>query len=168
VTKAKAEAACPGCGFAAGRQACQDLFNDAALRVRALAWTGSLATWRLMHDVYAIQHVEDRCTGYGQFVMHLGGVCVALEHNGAERSYRQLQKFSERDEWKAKPFPPPDLPAARGAFTASSLAKFDEPMLLMDGVDRWARSAWVAYEPMHSTAREWVSRAHEQAQAQSQ
>jgi hypothetical protein len=79
VTKAKAEAACPGCGFAAGRQACQDLFNDAALRVRALAWTGSLATWRLMHDVYAIQHVEDRCTGYGQFVMHLGGVCV---HSG--------------------------------------------------------------------------------------
>ena len=47
---------CPCCGHPGGRKACQDLFDDVALRVRALAWTGSLTTWRLMHDVYSIQH----------------------------------------------------------------------------------------------------------------
>src|SRR5690606_33595967 len=56
-----APAPCPGCGLAAGRAACQDTFNDVALRVRALAWTDSLKTWRLMHDVYNIQHPDEHC-----------------------------------------------------------------------------------------------------------
>ncbi len=43
---------CPGCGYPGGRKACQAIFDDVTLRVRALAWTGSLSTWRLMHDVY--------------------------------------------------------------------------------------------------------------------
>ena len=53
---------CP-CGLAAGRAACQELMDDIALRVRALAWTGSMTTWRLMHDVYSIQHEEEYCGG---------------------------------------------------------------------------------------------------------
>ena len=75
---------CPGCGFAGGREACQNLFNDIALRVRAIAWTDSMKTWRLMHDVYDIQHEEDFCGRYKGLVVHLGGVCWALEHGGAQ------------------------------------------------------------------------------------
>lgn len=149
--------ACPGCGHPGGRKACQDVFNDVALRVRALAWTGSLTTWRLMHDVYAIQHEEEFCGRWRGLVMHLGGVCWAIEHDGSERGYRALQKLVERDLWKTEPYPPPPgIPKDRGAFTAASLKDLDQPVLLINGVDRWARSAWVAYEGLQPLARQWV------------
>jgi hypothetical protein len=118
------------------------LFNDVALRVRALAWTGSLPTWRLMHDVYCIQHEEEYCGRWRGLIMHLGGVCWALEHNGSERGYRALQKLVERDHMAGMPYPPPPgIPKSRGEYTAASLKELDQPELLTDGVDRWARSA---------------------------
>ena len=151
---------CPGCGFAGGRQACQDLFNDVALRVRALAWTDSLKTWRLMHDVYDIQHEEEFCGRYRGLVMHLGGVCWALEHGGAEAGYRALQKLTERDLWKEQPYPPnPGIPRERGGVTIASLRDAQDPERLVNGVDRWARSAWTAYAPLHPIARQWVQQA---------
>lgn len=153
-------APCPLCGFELGRKTCQDLFNDVALRVRALAWTDSMKTWRLMHDVYDIQHEEEFCGRYRGLVMHLGGVCWALEHDGAERGYRALQKFIEREPWKDQPYPPPPgIPTARGAITIASLRDFDSPPLLINGVDRWARSAWAAYTPLHRVARDWIKQA---------
>jgi len=151
---------CPGCGSPGGRQACQDLFNDVALRVRALAWTGSLPTWRLMHDVYCIQHEEEYCGRWRGLIMHLGGVCWALEHNGSERGYRALQKLIERDHMAGMPYPPPPgIPKSRGEFTAASLKELDQPELLTDGVDRWARSAWMAYAQLQPLAREWIKQA---------
>lgn len=151
---------CPGCGLPAGRQACQDLFNDVALRVRALAWTGSMKTWRLMHDVYDIQHEEEFCGRYKGLVMHLGGVCWALEHSGSEKGYRALQKLIEHQSWDHLPYPPaPGIPAERGQITVASLKDLDQPDVLTSGVDRWARSAWVAYAPLQPLAREWVQQA---------
>jgi hypothetical protein len=154
-----AEDRCPGCGLAAGRNACQELFDDVSLRVRALAWTDSLKTWRLMHDVYAIQHEADFCGRYKGLVMHLGGVCWAIEHGGHERGYRALQQLVERREWTEPYPPPPGIPAARGVVTIASLAEFTEPALLVAGVDRWARAAWVAYAPLQPLARDWVQQA---------
>jgi hypothetical protein len=154
-----AEDRCPGCGLAAGRNACQELFDDVSLRVRALAWTDSLKTWRLMHDVYAIQHEADFCGRYKGLVMHLGGVCWAIEHGGHERGYRALQQLVERREWTEPYPPPPGIPAARGVVTIASLAELTEPALLVAGVDRWARAAWVAYAPLQPLARDWVQQA---------
>ena len=151
---------CPGCGFHAGRGACQDIFNDVSLRVRALAWTDSLKTWRLMHDVYDIQHEEEFCGQYKGLVMHLGVVCWAIEHGGAERGYRALQKLVEATPWRDQPYPPaPGIPVNRGAITVASLASLTEPQLLVAGVDRWARAVWVAYAPLQPIAREWVQQA---------
>ncbi len=151
---------CPGCGFTGGRRACQDLFNDVALRVRALAWTDSLKTWRLMHDVYDIQHEEEFCGRYRGLVMHLGGVCWALEHGGNETGYRALQKLIERDLWQSDPYPPsPGIPRERGTITIASLRDADDPERLVNGVDRWARSAWTAYAPLQPLARHWVQQA---------
>ena len=151
---------CPACGLAGSREACQELFDDVALRVRALAWTDSLKTWRLMHDVYDVQHEEDFCGRYRGLVMHLGGICWALEHGGAERGYRALQKLIESDPWKDQPYPPPPgIPASRGAITVGSLMSLTEPPLLIAGVDRWARAVWVAYGPLQPLAREWVQQA---------
>jgi hypothetical protein len=152
--------ACPGCGFSGGRTACQDLFNDIALRVRALAWTDSMKTWRLMHDVYDIQHEEDFCGRYKGLAMHLGGVCWALEHDGSERGYRALQKLVERDPWKGLPYPPaPGIPSSRGSLTVAMLRDANDPWSLINGVDRWARSVWVAYAGLQPLAREWVLQA---------
>lgn len=151
---------CPGCGHAAGRAACQDLFNDVSLRVRALAWTDSLKTWRLMHDVYDIQHAEDFCGGYKSLVMHLGGVCWAIEHGGGEHGYRALQHLVEKNPWAGQPYPPePGIPAARGSITVASLARLTEPPLLIAGVDRWARATWMAFIALQPQAREWVQQA---------
>ena len=151
---------CPACGFTGGRQACQDLFNDVALRVRALAWTDSLKTWRLMHDVYDVQHEEDFCGRYRGLVMHLGGVCWALEHGGAETGYRALQKLLERDPWQADKYPPdPGIPRDRGTITIASLRDSQDPERLVSGVDRWARSAWAAYASLQPLARHWVQQA---------
>jgi hypothetical protein len=39
------------------------------------------------------------------------------------------------------------------------LKGLDQPVLLINGVDKWARSAWVAYEGLHAWAREAVKMA---------
>ena len=148
---------CLACGYPGDRQACQDAFNDVSLRVRALAWTGSLTTWRLMHDVYSVQHEEDFCGRWRGLIAHLGGVCLALEFGGQEKSYRALAKFIERDHLEGQPYPPaPGIPEDRGSITVASLQDLNEPVLLVNGVDRWARSTWLAYESLQPLAREWV------------
>lgn len=148
------------CGFPGGREACQSLFDDVALRVRALAWTDSLKTWRLMHDVYDVQHEEDFCGRWRGLVMHLGGVCWALEHGGSETGYRALQKLIEKDPWKHEPYPPaPGIPEDRGSITIASLRDGNEPERLISGVDRWARATWLAYADLQPLARDWVKQA---------
>lgn len=151
---------CPMCGLNAGREACKSMFDDVALRVRALAWTGSLPTWRLMHDVYFVQHEEEFCGRYKGLVMHLGGLCWALEHDGSEPGYRALQKLVESDPWKAEAYPPPPgIPKQRGTVTVASLETADDPERLMAGVDRWARATWLAFSDLQPMARDWVKQA---------
>src|ERR1043165_4177393 len=113
-SKSTSSDTCPGCGYPGGRKACQEMFDEVALRVRALAWTGSLTTWRLMHDVYSIQHEEEFCGRWRGLIAHLGGVCWAIEHNGSEKGYRAIQKLIERDHLKDQPYPPPGIPKDRG------------------------------------------------------
>jgi hypothetical protein len=151
---------CPGCGFPDGRQACQDLFHNIALRTRELAWTGSLRTWRLLHDVYDIQHEEEFCGRYKGLVMHLGGVCWAIEYGGSETGYRALQLLVEKNPWADLPYPPaPGIPASRGVLTIASLNHLQDAEQIAAGVDRWARATWVAYAPLQLVAREWVQQA---------
>src|SRR3954465_11903363 len=109
---------CPGCGVTGSREDCREMYNDVALRVRELAWTGSLSTWRLLHDVYAIQHEEEFCGRWRGLIMHLGGVCLGLEFGGTDRGYRALAKLVERDHLNGQPYPPPPgIPKDRGAIT---------------------------------------------------
>ena len=150
---------CPGCGLPGGRKTCQDVFDDVSLRVRALAWTDSLKSWRLMHDVYALQHPADLLPSYRDLILHLAGVALALEFDGSERGYRALQQVAQQPAWQHESFPPPELPTNRGTIRASSLAPLTEPLLLVSGIDRWARATWLAYAPLQARAREWVHQA---------
>jgi hypothetical protein len=156
---------CPGCGMpGGGRQACQDVFHDVSLRVRALAWTDSLKSWRLMHDVYALQHPEELCPSRRELVTHLGGVAWALEFDGSERGYRALQQLATQPALDGEPYPPPPgFPADRGRIHVKSLEGFAEPQLLVAGIDRWARATWLAYAPLQALARGWAQ--HVAAQA---
>ena len=157
---------CSGCGLGAGRQRCQDLFTDVSLRVRALAWTDSLKTWRLMHDVYALQHPADLCTSYADLIVHLGGVAWALEHDGSERGHRALAQLAARPDWQHAPYPPaPGWPDGRGSILVSSLETLSEPLLLVAGIDRWARATWLAYAPLQATARDWIQQASQMTPA---
>ena len=82
------------------------------------------------------------------------------DHGGAETGYRALQKLIDRDLWKEQPYPPtPGIPRERGGITIASLRDAQDPERLVNGVDRWARSAWTAYAPLHSIARQWVQQA---------
>jgi len=151
---------CPGCGLPGDRKACQDLFNDVSLRVRALAWTDSLKTWRVMHDVYALQHPDDLCTSFKDLITHLGGVAWAIEHDGSERGHRALQQLASRSGWQHQSYPPePGLPGRRGTILVSSLESLTEPPLLVAGIDRWARATWLAYSQLQAVARDWVQQA---------
>ena len=77
-----------------------------------------------------------------------------------ERGYRALQQLAERQGWEHEPFPPaPGFPAERGAINVSRLAKMTEPLVLVSGIDRWARSTWVAYAAMQPAARDWIQQA---------
>lgn len=153
------EGTCPGCGLSGGRQTCQDVFADVSLRVRALAWTDSLKSWRLMHDVYALQHPEELVPSYRELVLHLGGVAWALEYDATERGHRALQQVANRPAWQHATYPPPGWPAERGTVRVNSLMPLAEPMLLSAGIDRWARATWLAYAPLQGLAREWVQQA---------
>jgi hypothetical protein len=127
--------------------------------VRALAWTDSLKSWRLMHDVYALQHPDDLTPSYRDLVLHLGGVAWAIEFDGSERGYRALQQVANRPSWQHESYPPPGLPAQRGTERVNSLERLAEPLLLVAGIDRWARSTWLAYGPVQALARDWVHQA---------
>jgi len=151
---------CPQCGCPGGADRCRELFHEITLRVRELAWTGSLKTWRLMHDVYFVQHEEEYCGRYRGLVMHLGGLCWALEHDGNEKGYRALQRLVERNLWEDLPYPPPPgIPQARGTITIASLRDASDPEILANGVDRWARATWLAFTPLQALAREWIQQA---------
>jgi hypothetical protein len=107
--------------------------------------------------VYDIQHEEDFCGRYRGLVMHLGGVCWALEHGGAEPGYRALQKLIERNLWDHEPYPPsPGIPSSRGPITVAALKDAETPELLSSRVDKWARSTWQAYAALQPMARQWV------------
>lgn len=151
---------CPECGFAGGADLCQEVFHDAALRVRALAWTGSMTTWRLMHDVYSLQHETQYCGRYRGLVAHLAGLCWGLEHGGQEEGYRAIQQLVERNPWDGLSYPPaPGIPKARGTLTVALLKDAQDPEALMNGVDRWARATWLAYAALQPLARDWVQQA---------
>ena len=60
-----------------------------------------------------------------------------------------LQRLVERNPWRDRPYPPPPgIPAERGSITIASLRDIDEPVRLMEAVDRWARSTWLAFAPL--------------------
>ena len=90
-----------------------------------------------------------------------GWACVGRSNTAAaERGYRALQQLVERDPWKGTPYPPePGIPEAARGHHGGESGHLRRAALLISGVDRWARAAWVAYAALQPLAREWVQQA---------
>ena len=158
------------CGFPDGAEACRHLLYELQARFRALGTGGDLATWRTLHDVYAVQHEEEFCGRAKGLVAHLGGLCVAIEHHGHEQVYRKLAKLVERVPSHRRPagvaspglgdayaYPPAaEIPAARGTLTIARLRSVDDVPGLSRAIDEWARSTWAAFATLQPVARAWV------------
>lgn len=145
---------CGGCGMrvAGGTAGCRALFDD----LNAPGAAGPLPDFRrLIVDVYALQHPDPFCVSAISLAAHLTGVAWILEHRGdAAHGSEQIRRWLNSRPALVKP----PLPGSYGEVTIDAIvaAMGDE---VAGAVDRWARSAWSAYAPLHGVAREWIASA---------
>lgn len=147
---------CAGCGLAiaGGTAACNDLFMELVARASGDLRYGRLQ--RFMVDVYALQHPDAYCESAKSFAAHLCGLCCAMEFDAAPSVHDAILR------WLNGPAPVarPSAPEARGALTIADVRAMP-PETYEAALRRWAESVWVAYAPLHATAREWVNAALE-------
>jgi hypothetical protein len=109
---------------------------------------------RMLVDTYALQHPDRYCRSAKSFAAHLAGLAGLLEDGGSravgdERLRRWLDGPARLD----RPTPPDD----RGALTIADVACASGPAEHAAAVERWARSTWAAYAPLHHLARRWLA-----------
>lgn len=147
---------CAGCGLqiAGGTDGCQALFDAFRLRESAVL-ARDYASTRLTIDIYSVQHPDRYCVSAKSLAAHLTGLCWAVERGGSEAGLRALQR------WLNGPVPliKPDIPKQRGRLTVAAIADAVDAGAYKPALDRWARSTWEAYSPLHEVARRWIDEA---------
>jgi hypothetical protein len=86
---------------------------------------------------------------------HLTGLCWAVERGGSEPGLRALQRWLNG----SVPLDKPDIPKDRGKLTVADIAGAVDQTAYAAALDRWARSTWEAYSPLHEIARQWIDEA---------
>lgn len=147
---------CAGCGLeiARGTDGCQALFDRFRLRESAELARGYGST-RLTIDIYSVQHPDRYCVSAKSLAAHLTGLCWAVERGGSEAGLRALQRWLNG----SVPLNKPDVPKGRGKLTVADIAGAAETTAYEAALDRWARSTWEAYSPLHAVARRWIDEA---------
>ncbi len=147
---------CDGCGLeiAGGTHGCQALFDQFRLRESA-ELAHDYGPTRLTIDTYSVQHPDRYCVSAKSLAAHLTGLCWALERGGSEAGLRALQRWLNR----SVPLDKPDIPKDRGKLTVADIASAVETAAYQGALDRWARSTWEAYSPLHEVARHWIDEA---------
>jgi hypothetical protein len=147
---------CAGCGLeiAGGTEGCQALFDQFRLRESAELARGYGST-RLTIDIYSVQHPDRYCVSAKSLAAHLTGLCWAVERGGSEAGLRALQRWLNG----SVPLNKPDVPKGRGKLTVADIAGAAETTAYEAALDRWARSTWEAYSPLHAVARRWIDEA---------
>lgn len=149
---------CTGCGrpIAGGTAACRADFEELVGRDFSDVRYGRVH--RTFVDVYALQHPDAYCASAKSLAAHLMGVCWALE----QRAPMAVGPEALRA-WLDGPsrLPRPEPPAFRGALTLADVRGARDPLEHVELVERWARSTWEAWAPLHETAREWMRQALE-------
>ena len=112
---------------------------------------------RLMVDTYALQHPERYCASAKSLAAHLSGLCSILERGGSRaRGSDALRRWLDGGRADLEK---PELPARRGELTIADVRGAEGPVAYDEAVERWARSTWEAYAPLHGLARSWVEAA---------
>ncbi len=149
-------ARCEGCGreVDGGTAGCRAQFEELAGRDFGNVLYGRVH--RTFVDVYCLQHPDTYGASAKSLAAHLMGLCWALERGapmamGPERLRSWLDGSPQLRR--------PEIPAFRGTLTLADVAAARDPDEHAQAVERWARSTWDAYAPLHATAREWIRRA---------
>jgi hypothetical protein len=156
---------CPGCGaelpvhggprhaYVGASPACWQLYG----RVTADPYARREGTRvrRLVVDSYAAQHpgIEQR-RSLQSVAVHLMGLCVLLERDGATRRLAPvLGRMPARKTMDLHWLAPPDL---SGTITVADLLEAGSDDGYADRVEAWAGSVWAAWAPHHATVRAWL------------
>jgi hypothetical protein len=148
--------ACEGCGLEieGGTGGCQAAFDQFRAREMTELAT-SYGSTRLTVDIYCLQHPDRYCVSAKSLAAHLTGASWALERGGDERGLSLLQRWlNGRVELQKPP-----IPTFRGEVTIGDLAFVEDATAYLTALDRWARSTWAAYAPLHEVARRWIDQA---------
>lgn len=144
---------CGECGMMVegGSTGCHRLFEE--LLARDFSNPLYFRSHRMMVDAYCLQHPERYCRSSKSLAAHLVSLCSMIEAGedravGAESIREWLDGRS--------PVEKPDLPESRGELTVDSLTGSETPEQHSAAVERWARSTWDAYAPLHDLARQWL------------
>lgn len=147
---------CDGCGLRVegGTAGCQAFFDE--LIARDFSNALYFRVHRLMVDVYSLQHPARYCKSVKSLAAHLCGLYGILESDasravGDEAFRRWLDGKVDLEK--------PELPSFRGELTIESVRDASDPGTYARAVERWARSTWDAYAPLHPLARDWYERA---------
>lgn len=147
---------CAGCGLVVegGTAGCQAIFEE--LTARDFSLVAYFRVHRMLVDTYCLQHPDPYCISAKSLAAHLMGLCWLIEHDGAravgsEKLREWLDGTSRLDK--------PELPSFRGKLTIADVHHTADPAAHGEAVERWARSTWEAYSPLHALARQWIQQA---------
>jgi hypothetical protein len=142
---------CPSCGArVGGRSGCQAAFDE--LLPRAWEDPARASVHNLVVDAYAMQHVEEYGRSAKSYVMHLTGLCCALEAAGDPRLYWAIPRWLDGPARVARP----ENLDSRGRLTVLDVLHPEHDETYPDLVRRWAREVWGAYSPQQALARAWL------------
>ena len=147
-------APCTGCGWtvAGGTAGCQAVMDRAL--ARDFGDVRYFRVHRMLVDTYCLQHPERYCASAKSFAAHLVGLCWLIDHAGDPmRGHEALRRWLDGRIDLERPQPPAD----RGRLTIGDVWNADDPRAHAAAVERWARSTWDAYAPLHALARGWMT-----------
>jgi len=144
---------CSGCGapVPGGSTGCQAIFE--ALLARDFADARYFRVHRMLVDTYSLQHPDRYCASAKSLAAHLAGLGLILERGASPAvGSAALRRWLDGSPVLEKP----PLPEDRGALTIADVREAEDPLAHATAVERWARTTWEAYAPLHAVAREWM------------
>ena len=148
---------CIGCGLVIeqGTAGCRARFDS--LLARDFGNALYFRMHRKMVDTYALQHPDDFCASAKSLAAHLAGLSWFIDNPAASAAIGPdaLHKWLSG----RKDLGRPELPTFRGTVTIGDIDMDSDPVEYGRAIDRWARSTWDAYSPLHATARDWLRQA---------
>jgi hypothetical protein len=142
---------CPSCGAPlGGRAACQRAFDE--LSARSSTTLARAGVHNLLVDTYCLQHSEEYGRSAKSYIMHLTGLCCAIDAPSDQRRYWNIPRWLDG----TTTIPRPRDIASRGAMTVADAHACENDEQYAAAVRAWARAVWEAYSAHHHAAREWL------------